>query len=259
MRHGGTSVDRRDRRPGTRRHRRQHTFQAAGVRLSVDGGWCVDALVGEQTREHDDLDVAVDRDDLDGLVAVLTVAGYRHDRAASSSDWNFFMVDDVGRRVDIHLFHFDIDGRHEYGSRIRQSRCKALGSSTESKWSRLRRGRCINSRPPTTRRQRSRGHSATQEVAPPVPLTPKRSPQHQGPEQQAEAHTVADGCWVQTRRYSQDLGAVSLRLDSRKLPAKHPRCLRYECPRNGDRRQAWEVGCRWGLGPRSLRSSPGRM
>ncbi|WP_226863290.1 nucleotidyltransferase domain-containing protein [Mycolicibacterium baixiangningiae] len=41
---------------------------AAGVRLWVDGGWCVDALVGEQTREHDDLDVAVDRDDLDVLV-----------------------------------------------------------------------------------------------------------------------------------------------------------------------------------------------
>ena len=88
---------------------------AAGVRLWVDGGWCVDALVGEQTREHDDLDVAVDRDDLDLLVGVLNTAGYRRQSTEGSTDWNFVMVDDMGRQVDIHVFHFDSSGRHVYG------------------------------------------------------------------------------------------------------------------------------------------------
>ena len=88
---------------------------AAGVRLWVDGGWCVDALVGEQTREHDDLDVAVDRDDLAALVVVLNRAGYRRQSTDASTDWNFVMFDGVGRQVDIHVFHFDTGGRHVYG------------------------------------------------------------------------------------------------------------------------------------------------
>lgn len=33
--------------------------ESAGIAVWVDGGWCVDALVGEQTRDHADLDLAV--------------------------------------------------------------------------------------------------------------------------------------------------------------------------------------------------------
>ena len=87
----------------------------ASVRVWIAGGWCVDALVGEQTREHDDLDVAVDSDSVDTLVAVLTTKGYRYDAAETSSDWNFVMVDNVGHHIDIHVFHFDDDGQHVYG------------------------------------------------------------------------------------------------------------------------------------------------
>ena len=82
----------------------------------MDAAWSpLDALVGEQTREHDDLDLAVDRDDVDTLVAVLTATGYRHHHTAASSDWNFVMVDGIGHQIDIHVFHFDADGRHVYG------------------------------------------------------------------------------------------------------------------------------------------------
>ena len=34
-----------------------------GVTVWLDGGWGVDALLGEQTREHDDVDLVVPRDD----------------------------------------------------------------------------------------------------------------------------------------------------------------------------------------------------
>lgn len=87
----------------------------AGIRLWIDGGWCVDALVGEQTREHDDLDLAVDRDDVDVLLGMLTAAGYRTTSHPSSTPWNFVMVDDLDRRIDIHVFHFDVSGQHDYG------------------------------------------------------------------------------------------------------------------------------------------------
>ena len=38
------------------------SLQEAGVTAWVDGGWAIDALVGEQTREHDDLDLVVPAD-----------------------------------------------------------------------------------------------------------------------------------------------------------------------------------------------------
>ena len=42
----------------------------------VDGGWGVDALVGEQTREHDDLDVVVALDECDVIVRSLSALGF---------------------------------------------------------------------------------------------------------------------------------------------------------------------------------------
>lgn len=38
-------------------------LSGAGVTVWVDGGWCVDALVGRQLRDHADLDIAIDRSD----------------------------------------------------------------------------------------------------------------------------------------------------------------------------------------------------
>jgi lincosamide nucleotidyltransferase A/C/D/E len=58
----------------------RHTMRAAsalglldalrqvGVEACVGGGWAVDALVGEQTREHSDLDLWVQAVDLDPAV-----------------------------------------------------------------------------------------------------------------------------------------------------------------------------------------------
>ncbi|MET0896569.1 MAG: aminoglycoside nucleotidyltransferase [Mycobacterium sp.] len=86
----------------------------SGIRLWIDGGWCVDALVGEQTRQHDDLDVAVNRDDVTRLVAVFSEVGYRQ-CDLSTSEWNFVMANDRGQRIDLHVFHFDAAGHLDYG------------------------------------------------------------------------------------------------------------------------------------------------
>src|SRR4051794_1028263 len=47
-----------------------------GAQVWVDGGWGVDALVGRQTRVHGDLDLGVQRPQLDLVVTVLGRLGY---------------------------------------------------------------------------------------------------------------------------------------------------------------------------------------
>ena len=34
------------------------TLESEGIKIWIDGGWAVDALLGEQTRTHEDLDIA---------------------------------------------------------------------------------------------------------------------------------------------------------------------------------------------------------
>jgi lincosamide nucleotidyltransferase A/C/D/E len=44
-------------------------LEAQGLQVWLDGGWGVDALVGTQTRKHDDLDVAVVLAEADAVIA----------------------------------------------------------------------------------------------------------------------------------------------------------------------------------------------
>ena len=46
-----------------------------GVRACVGGGWAVDALLGEQTREHSDLDLWLPAADLDPLIVAFSGVG----------------------------------------------------------------------------------------------------------------------------------------------------------------------------------------
>ncbi len=39
-------------------------FNQNNIELIIDGGWSVDALLGQQTRTHEDLDVAVQHKDV---------------------------------------------------------------------------------------------------------------------------------------------------------------------------------------------------
>ena len=83
-------------------------LDAAGVQVWVDGGWGVDALLGEQTRSHDDLDVVVEMSDVGRLQDVLRQQGYtfQHREAPLS----FELVDPDGRQVDVHPVTFDERG-----------------------------------------------------------------------------------------------------------------------------------------------------
>jgi hypothetical protein len=58
-------------------------FDAARIHVWVDGGWAVEVLVGEETRRHADLDLALDRTNLGRARDVLEERGYRRDTAPS--------------------------------------------------------------------------------------------------------------------------------------------------------------------------------
>lgn len=92
-----------------------NSLKAEDITIWVDGGWCVDALLGEQTREHPDLDVAVNRKDVTKLKELLVSWGYKDEPRNDTTEWNYAMVDSKNRLVDIHVFEFDERGNNTYG------------------------------------------------------------------------------------------------------------------------------------------------
>lgn len=74
----------------------------------VGGGWAVDALVGRQTRSHDDLDLAVDADHLASVLELLAGRGF-----VVTVDWSparIALATPDGRTVDLHPVAFGSDG-----------------------------------------------------------------------------------------------------------------------------------------------------
>lgn len=88
---------------------------ASGVQVWIDGGWGVDALLGEQTREHGDLDVAVEARHLDALSAALREAGYAEVGEPSATPWNFLLAHPRGSVVDLHVVVLDTEGNGVLG------------------------------------------------------------------------------------------------------------------------------------------------
>jgi lincosamide nucleotidyltransferase A/C/D/E len=92
-------------------------LDAHAADVCVGGGWSVDALLGEQTREHSDLDLWVPADHLERLFVAFAETGV--DRLfpwPGDRPWNFVLHDGVRRRVDLHLYEPLADGSWHYGS-----------------------------------------------------------------------------------------------------------------------------------------------
>jgi lincosamide nucleotidyltransferase A/C/D/E len=106
-----------DRPPMSARDARRlyELLEGAGVDVWIDGGWAVDALLGEPTRPHADLDVALETRWVGRLREVLGERGFREVPRADSSAWNFVLEDGAGLQVDAHAFAFDEHGDGVYG------------------------------------------------------------------------------------------------------------------------------------------------
>ena len=84
------------------------TLDDASVHVWLDGGWGVDALLCEQTREHADLDLVLRSTDVDKLQEALFAIGFRVKPGGSGE--NFVLADARGRQVDVHPIEFDERG-----------------------------------------------------------------------------------------------------------------------------------------------------
>src|SRR5262245_30797067 len=87
------------------------TLDESGVQVWVDGGWGIDALLGEQTRQHGDLDLIVASCDVPRLRKALAVEGYHAEPGGTPA--NFVLVHPSRGSVDVHVIEFDDRG---YGS-----------------------------------------------------------------------------------------------------------------------------------------------
>ena len=82
-----------------------------GLRLWLDGGWGVDALISEQTRAHRDLDLALDERDLAKAETALRALGYQEvEEGWVGRPTRAVFTDARGRWVDVHPLRFDDAG-----------------------------------------------------------------------------------------------------------------------------------------------------
>ena len=77
------------------------------IAVWLKGGWGVDALVGEQTRDHEDLDLIVRDDHVSRMSDVLHEHGFRLSRG---DEGGFLLTDERDRVVDLHTVRFDDRG-----------------------------------------------------------------------------------------------------------------------------------------------------
>jgi len=84
------------------------TLDDAAIQVWLDGGWGVDALLGEQTREHRDLDIILSATDVPRLQRALLAIGFRIETGGTAA--NFILVDEHEREVDVHPIEFDPRG-----------------------------------------------------------------------------------------------------------------------------------------------------
>ncbi len=89
------------------------------IKIWLDGGWGVDALLGEQTRPHQDLDIAVQEKDVPRLRQQLQERGYREIKLEEAKPWNFVLGDQDGREIDFHVIVLDDHGNGLYGPRAK--------------------------------------------------------------------------------------------------------------------------------------------
>ena len=83
-------------------------LETNGLQVWLDGGWGVDALVGRQTRRHDDLDIAIVLAEADAVIASLADLGYQVH--ADEMPTRLDLRDDQDHRVDLHPLTFDQAG-----------------------------------------------------------------------------------------------------------------------------------------------------
>lgn len=76
------------------------------IPICIDGGWGVDALLGEQTRSHSDLDIIIGKENLIALENKLLVCSFKRDEFREG----LVFLSKAGLYLDVHSIDFDDRG-----------------------------------------------------------------------------------------------------------------------------------------------------
>lgn len=96
-------------------------FECNGFMVWLNGGWGIDALLGECTRPHKDLDIFMLVDDVTRFNQLLAQDGYELtktwsenlrtvDSAGHTIETGYVLGDPKGHELDVHAFRFDPQG-----------------------------------------------------------------------------------------------------------------------------------------------------
>lgn len=83
-------------------------IKSSGASVWLDGGWGVDALLGQQTRDHDDLDLVINLDQLQMVIDAVGALGY--ELVENHLPTRAVLRTTDLRQIDLHPVHFDNDG-----------------------------------------------------------------------------------------------------------------------------------------------------
>lgn len=90
-------------------------LEQLGIQVWIDGGWGVDALLGKQSRPHEDIDIVIQQKDVPKIRELLEGQGYKDVPRPDTSPWNFVLGDEIDHLVDIHAVVLDAKGNGMYG------------------------------------------------------------------------------------------------------------------------------------------------
>lgn len=81
-----------------------------GINIWIDGGWGVDALLEEETRAHNDIDLFVEESNSKKFVEILKEKGFVEVSEAYTTTFHTVWKDTKGRIIDLHIFKFNEQG-----------------------------------------------------------------------------------------------------------------------------------------------------
>lgn|ERR1035438_3646276 len=90
-------------------------LESLEIAIWIDGGWGVDALLRQQSRPHQDLDITIQQKDVSKACGLLQSRGYREIKLEEARPWNFVLADADGREMDFHVIVIDDKGGGIYG------------------------------------------------------------------------------------------------------------------------------------------------
>ena len=83
-----------------------NAIEPLSITAWIGGGWGVDALIGHQTRPHNDIDVYIEKRHAGDFIGTLKSKGYAEVKTDYTTPSHTIWQDAANRIVDVHLIEF---------------------------------------------------------------------------------------------------------------------------------------------------------